>query len=107
MTGNFYSVVEKLLLIYFKVSGGVEIDLLVELSKRTLSRPQQLVALEIKNSKNWDKRWSENLIEIQKINKNIKKLIGVYRGKKAIHFQQVSVYPVEEFLLKLNAGDFF
>ncbi len=95
-------------LFYYKVSGGNEVDLLIETSRKTLSKPQKLVALEIKSSKKWDSRWSHSLQTILDSPKSpVYKAVAVYRGKQILTQGKVSIYPVEEFLKLLYSGDIF
>jgi predicted AAA+ superfamily ATPase len=92
---------------YYKVAQSDEIDLLIELQKKTLSKPQELLAIEIKYSKKWDSRWSKSLSGIKANSSKIKKAIGVYMGTEIITQQQVTVYPALIFLDKLCKGEFF
>ncbi len=92
---------------YYKVSGGTEIDLLVELNKKTISKPQSLLAVEIKFSKKWDSRWSSNLNAIQKETPKIKRSIGVYTGSEVLHQNGVTVYPFKSFIEELYNGSIF
>lgn len=93
---------------YYNYSGGYEIDLLIEIKKKTLSVKAEYTAIEIKSSTRWDKRWNEPLLDLKEKSKSrIKKLVGVYRGKEILDFGEVRVYPVEKFLLLLSQGEFF
>lgn len=94
-------------LFYYKVTGGVEIDVLIETNKKTLSKKQELTALEIKYSKKWDKRWSAQLLQFKKEDKRITQLCGIYRGQEILTHDQVTVYPIEVFLKKMNEGLIF
>jgi len=38
---------------------------------------------------------------------HVDKMIGIYTGKRAYHFDGLDVLPVEEFLRGLHQGDFF
>ncbi len=92
---------------YYKVSGGSEIDFLVELSKKTLSKAQEFLAIEVKCSKKWDRRWSKNLSEIKKSSNKIRRLVGVYLGDEILTQGEVSIFPILEFLKRLEQGEFF
>jgi uncharacterized protein len=94
-------------LFYYKVSGGIEIDLLIEKSKKTLSKVQELVAIEIKYSKKWDRRWSVVMTDFQKLCPKVKELYGVYCGNDIITHGNVKVLPVGVFLQKLSDGEIF
>lgn len=94
-------------LYYYKYSGGYEIDLIIENRKKTLSSKQRVTAIEIKSSRNWDKRWNEPLLDFKEKSKGrVEKLIGIYRGNKRLEFGAITVYPAEEFLSLLSKGVF-
>ncbi len=94
-------------LFYYRVSGGSEIDLLVETQKKTLSKFKKFTAIEIKYSKKWDKRWSKDIEDIKSKSKNIESLVGVYVGSEILTQGNITVYPIEKFLEKLWGGEFF
>jgi predicted AAA+ superfamily ATPase len=96
-------------LFYYKYSAGYEIDLLIENKAKTISKSAELTAIEIKNTKKWDKRWCEPLLDLQKKSHlkaggKIQKLLGVYRGSEILKIGDVDVLPAEEFLSRLAAG---
>lgn len=92
---------------HYRVSGGTEIDFLIELSKKSLSKPQQLLAIEFKYTKNWDSRWTKQLTDTKNKSKNIAKTIGVYIGDRILTQGNVTVYPYKDFLTRLYDGFFW
>ena len=95
-------------LYYYKVTSGIEVDFIVELEKKTISRPQKLLAIEVKSSVNWDKRWSHSLAQLLNYKKsNVKRAIGVYMGQKILTQEGIEIYPLDVFLSKLGAGELF
>ena len=38
---------------------------------------------------------------------HVDKMIGVYTGKRAYHFDGIDVLPLEDFLKRLHQGDVF
>jgi len=94
-------------LYYYKVSGGEEVDLLIEITKKTLSKSQEFLALEIKYSVKWDKRWSSQLTRIMNNSKKIKKAIGIYMGSEILTHDNVLILPFSVFIERLYNGDFF
>jgi uncharacterized protein len=93
---------------YYKVAQSIEIDFLVETNKKTLSRKQKLLGIEVKYSKTWDKRWSQRLTEFQQASDGkLAGLIGIYQGKETIKHNGMTILPVEAFLTGLHRGDFF
>ncbi|HWU42915.1 MAG TPA: AAA family ATPase [Bdellovibrio sp.] len=92
---------------FYKVTGGVEIDLLIETRKKTLSKPRELLAIEIKFSQKWDRRWSQNLKAIRSSCPQIKKSIGVYIGKDILTQDGITIFPFHKFVELLYDGEFF
>ncbi len=93
---------------YYKYANGYEIDLIIENKKKSLSKKQEVTAIEIKYATKWDKRWSEPLFSFAEKSKDrVKRLIGVYRGEKRLEFGELTVYPIKSFLEKLSKGEFF
>ena len=93
---------------YYKISGGSEIDLIIELKRKTHSTPPELIAIEFKYATKWDGRFSEPMVEFEKTTKakSIRK-IGVYRGERRLTSKDVEIFPVEEFLEALHSGNIF
>lgn len=93
---------------YYSVSGGGEIDFLIETNKKTLSRARSFFGIEVKSSKTWDRRWTKSLVAIREASQGkIHGLIGIYRGNQIITQEGITIFPVHKFLEKLTAGDFF
>lgn len=93
---------------FYKVSGGIEVDFLVEIEKKTMSRQQSLLAIEVKSSTHWDRRWSQLLADLLENKKSrIKRAVGVYMGDQIITQNGVEILPLKIFLKKLSDGEFF
>lgn len=93
---------------FYKVARGVEIDFLVEIEKKTLSKPRSLLALEVKYGKTWDRRWSKSLETLLSEKKSgVKRAIGIYMGDRLLRQGGVEIFPVHEFLKRLYRGEFF
>ncbi|PWU20507.1 MAG: ATPase [Bdellovibrio sp.] len=93
---------------YYKVANGIEVDFLVEIEKKTLSRPQSLLAIEVKLARQWDRRWSKSLNEfLERSERKVKRAIGVYTGATRLHHEKVEIFPVQDFMMKLSEGEFF
>ncbi len=94
-------------LFYYKYSGGYEIDLLIENRKKTLSSVQQITAIEIKSARKWAKRWNAPLRDLKEKSKGrVRRIVGVYRGNVTLEFDDLTVYPAEQFLERLSKGEF-
>jgi predicted AAA+ superfamily ATPase len=94
-------------LFYYKAHQGPEIDLLIELRRKTLSRPAQYLAIEIKSGKKWDPRWSNTLQELATGSKLITRVIGVYQGERRLSHGEIDIFPAERFLDDLHSGKIF
>lgn len=94
-------------LFYYKVAQSDEIDLLIEIQKKTISKPQKLLAIEMKYSKKWDTKWSNKLAKFKSQSSRIQAAIGVYNGPDILTQNQVTIYPVHIFLKKLYSNEFF
>jgi predicted AAA+ superfamily ATPase len=93
-------------LFYHAVSGGGDIDLVIQLSRKTVSKSDRLLLMEFKLSRSWDRRWSKELEEFseKKGKSNIEQIIGVYTGDHRLKVGEVDVYPVDLFLQDLYDG---
>lgn len=93
---------------FYKVTGGCEIDFMIEIDKKTLSKSQSLLAIEVKSNSQWDRKWSKSLVEVMANKKShVKRAIGVYLGNQILTQDGVEILPVQVFLKRLNDGEFF
>ena len=95
-------------LAYYRTASGVEIDFIIESRKRSASAPAHLVAIEVKRSGKWNRSWESGLRDLSS-QKGIKvdRMIAVYTGPRAYHFESLDVFPVSEFLKSLHQGEVF
>src|SRR5690606_34279552 len=90
---------------YYRVASGVEIDLVIETRKKTLSRPAELVLVEIKSARKWDKRWSEPMNELcGSKGAQVRACYGVYLGSDELRHGSVQILPLSSFLERLHKG---
>ena len=93
---------------YYRTPAGSEIDFIIETKKRSLNTPAHVIALEIKSSKKWDRKWEKALHEFtQSKSLKVKGIYGVYLGEKVYNFGDIKILPAEEFLKRLYRGDIF
>jgi len=93
--------------LYYYRSGS-EIDFVVELEKKSISRKPKVVLIECKYSKKWSPAWCKpmnNLIKTEKI--NVEKSCGIYIGKQKLHFGESDIFPWNDFIDALYAGKIF
>lgn len=93
---------------YYRTQAGVEIDFIVELKKRRMDIPAEILCIEVKLSPRWDRVWNRALEEMRE-QKGIRvhRLIGIYTGERRYKFGNVDVYPVNDFLSDLHRGNIF
>ena len=93
---------------HYAVSGGFDVDFLVQTKPKTLSSPRQLVAIEVKSSKKFRSDWIPPLkILLKECGKSVQRAIVVYQGADRLKVDGVEVIPVETFLETLHAGEVF
>lgn len=104
---NWYSK-KKRQLSFYNIAGTGEIDLIIETKRKTLQNPAELICIEIKNSRKWDRRWHEVSLSLKNENKQkVKAIFGVYRGKEILTHGTAQILPVDIFMKKLFSGKIF
>jgi predicted AAA+ superfamily ATPase len=93
---------------FYRAGSGVEIDFVIETRKRQPSSNAHIVCVEVKMSERWDRRWERPMRSLSNSGSiHVVKMIGIYTGKRAYHFDGVDVLPVEDFLERLHQDDIF
>jgi predicted AAA+ superfamily ATPase len=93
---------------YYRTPAGVEVDFIVETSRRRPKTSPQVVALEIKRAERWDRAWDKAMRSLaDTVGVKVKRMIGVYCGPRRYEFDRVTVLPVTEFIKALFAGEIF
>ncbi len=82
---------------YWRTPAGVEIDFI-------WSRGDTAVAIEVKAAARWRQEYSRALVGALE-QKMISQAYGVYLGNNALRAKQLRVYPLQEFLRRLWAGE--
>jgi predicted AAA+ superfamily ATPase len=93
---------------YYRTPAGVEVDFIIETSRRTSSKVPHIVAIEVKRADKWNPAWNKPLISLGSAG-GVKadRLIGVYDGERSYRFEAVEVMPYEKFCNILYKGDLF
>lgn len=90
---------------YYRTRAGLEVDFVVELERRTASRKARIVCVEVKSSRKWDRRWEQAMRGLAASGAlHVDRMIGVYLGDTAYHFDGVDVLPLAQFIEELFAG---
>ena len=90
---------------YYRTRAGLEVDFIVELERQTATRRAKIACVEVKSSRKWDRRWEQAMRGLAESGKlRVDRMIGVYLGDTAYHFDGVDVLPMEQFIDELFAG---
>jgi len=93
---------------FYRTGSGTEIDFVIETRRRQPSSNAHIVCMEVKMAEKWDRRWERPMRSLDKSGRiNVDKMIGIYTGKRAYHFEGIDVLPVKDFLKRLHQGDVF
>ena len=93
---------------YYGLASGGEIDLIIETRRPQPAAPARVVALEIKLAEKWDRKWERAVRELAASRRvEVSRMMGVYAGERAYHFDGFDVLPVAEFVSELHAGKVF
>jgi predicted AAA+ superfamily ATPase len=96
-------------LFYYAVRGSGDIDLVIQLSKQTKTRPDKVIAIELKLGSSWRSEWAKSLLIL---NENpaksvVERSIIVYSGSQREMRSSVELIPVNDFLQELRSGKIF
>lgn len=93
---------------FYRSAAGAEIDFIVETRKRTAHAPACVVCIEAKMADKWDRKWERAARSLKEdAGIRVERMIGVYMGKRAYHYEDFDVLPLRMFLDRLYAGDVF
>ncbi len=95
-------------LAYYRTAAGTEIDFIIETARRSADAPASVVCVEVKMAERWNRKWERAMRDLNGLpGIHVEKMIGVYTGNRAYHFDGLDVLPVEQFLKRLYAGQIF
>jgi hypothetical protein len=95
-------------LYYYRTPAGVEVDFIIETARRQSGSLPHVVAVEVKRSDKWDRAWEKPLRSLlDNSSLKVDRLIGVYCGSRSYQFDALTVWPLEEFVKALLAGEVF
>lgn len=95
-------------LFFYRTPAGVEVDFIIETFRRRSGSLPQVVAVEVKRADKWDRAWEKPLRSL-KGNPGLKidRLIGVYCGARSYRFDDLTVWPLGEFVAALFNGEIY
>lgn len=91
---------------YYRTKNGVEVDFLIELKRATLSKPAEVVSIEVKLANKWDSRWSALQPLSEAPNVKILGSYGIYTGDQRLVSHGMEIYPFCEFVHDLYQRKF-
>ncbi|MBM4395764.1 MAG: ATP-binding protein [Deltaproteobacteria bacterium] len=84
---------------YYRTRAGAEVDFVIESRRGTGDRKPQVVLVETKLAKRWDRSWESAMRHVAASGKvEVAGMYGVYLGESSYRFDDVKVLPVREFL---------
>lgn len=90
---------------YYNVPSGLEVDFVIELESGSRTKKPEVVMIEVKLAKKWDRSWNRSMISLKETGAlRVSRCIGIYCGTERLTFGEVEVLPVEQFLVELYSG---
>lgn len=90
---------------YYATPGAGEIDFILELRPKTISRPPEFLAIEVKSSAKWKREFEGPTRALKEFaGSRLKKMIGIYLGSERLTFDGFEVYPLRDFVKDLFEG---
>lgn len=96
-------------LFYYALRSGGDIDLIIQLQKRTQTRSDRVIAIELKLGKKIRSEWLDFLLRFDSDQKNTiaQRKIIVYNGTTPETRHGIDILPVEVFLTELYQGKIY
>jgi hypothetical protein len=93
---------------YYHSGGGMEIDFVIETKKKIGNQPPHVVLIEVKSADKWNPKWERPMRSLNALSGvHVDRMIGVYWGDRAYHFENFDVLPVTDFLHELHSAAIF
>jgi len=90
---------------HYSVSGGFDVDFLVQTRPKTLSSPRQFVAIEAKLGARFKPQWTAGVKTLlRECGDRVRRGIVVYQGVDQLAVDGVEILPVATFLDEMHAG---
>ncbi len=93
---------------HYSVAGSYDIDFVIETRRKTLSKPAELILIEVKLGRRWDSAWAKPLNDFStQVTSKVARRICVYLGDDHRRVGDVEVFPAVAFLEELSKGKIF
>ncbi len=90
---------------HYSVSGGFDVDFLVQSKPKTLSAPRQFVAIEVKLGAKCKPHWTKGVATLlAECKAQVRRGIVVYQGTDRLEVNGVEIIPAATFFEELHAG---
>jgi hypothetical protein len=68
----------------------------------------QVAAIQVRRAERWDRAWEKPLRSLlQSSGVKVECVLGIYCGSRSYRFDDLQVWPVEEFVKALHVGKIF
>jgi len=95
-------------LYYYRTAAGVEVDFVIETAHRRPQSNPRIVAIEVKRSERWDRRWEKPLKALLvSSGVTVERMFGVYCGSRSYKYDGIEVLPFSDFIKALHADKIF
>jgi predicted AAA+ superfamily ATPase len=93
---------------FYRTGAGSEIDFVIETRKRRQAAGAHIVCLEVKLAEKWNRSWERPMRSLYAHKSiHVDKMVGIYTGNRAYHFDGIDVLPLTDFLEHLHEGHIF
>lgn len=90
---------------HYSVSGGFDVDFLVQSKPKTLSAPRQFVAIEVKLGMKFKPHWTKGIATLlDECTPQVNRGIVVYQGTDRLEVNGVEIIPAATFFEELHTG---
>ena len=96
-------------LFYYSIRSAGDVDLVIQLEKKTKTRPDKIICIEFKLGGSWRSDWAKSLLILGEDHSKskVERFIVVYTGSQRTVHGAVELMPVNAFLNDLHNGLIF
>jgi predicted AAA+ superfamily ATPase len=87
---------------YYNTPSTGDVDFIIELRRKGISKPAEFITLEVKLSKKWDPKFEKmSLLLKEKHPKSVKRMLAIYLGDKRLTRNGIEIFPLSQFVKEL------